>query len=349
MNTGVAVGWDIGGANLKVALASPDGSIERVAVIPCELWRGLDQLDRALAAAPLPPAPQIGGHAVTMTGELCDLFANRRSGVRAIVEAMTAQLPGSAIGFYALDGELLPAPQAIEAWSTVASANWMATAAFAAAHVGDGLVIDVGSTTTDVVPLSGGRAVPAATSDATRMQQGELLYSGALRTPVMALVDQVPWDGAWGGVAAELFATSADVYRLTGDIGADDDPGPAADGGDKTEIASARRLARQVGIDFEPALLPAVRLLARHIADRQRERLAIAIDRVSSRAPHRLPGTLVGAGVGRFMVRQLAQRLGVPYRDFGDLPGMNGDAAAVAAPACVMAALAGGAVRDARA
>ncbi|MBT8445612.1 MAG: S-layer protein, partial [Gammaproteobacteria bacterium] len=117
---------------------------------------------------------------------------------------------------------------------------------------------------------------------------------------------------------------------------------------DKTVAGSARRLARQVGVDFEPALLPAVRLLANHIADRQRERLAAAVDRICSRAPDSLPGTLVGAGVGRFMVSQLAQRRAMRYRDFGELPGMNGRSAAVAAPACVMAVLASRAARAAR-
>ena len=337
MSKRYAAGWDIGGANLKLALATLDGNVEQVAVLPCPLWQGLDELRSALRAAPLPPAAQIAGHAVTMTGELCDLFADRRSGVRAIVETATEALAGAAMLFYALDDELLAPPLAIDAWQRVASANWMAGAACAADSVQDGLFIDIGSTTTDIVPLLDGRAAPGATTDAGRLQIDELLYCGVLRTPVMALADRLPWAGAWSGVAAELFATSADVFRLTGDIGPDDDPGAAADGGDKSEAGSARRLARQVGADYDATLLPALQLLARHIADRQCGRLAASADRISSRSPGSLPGTLVGAGVGRFLVRRLAQRLSRPYRDFGELPGMQAPDAAVAAPACVMA------------
>jgi len=81
----VVIGWDIGGAHLKGALLE-DGRVRDVAQWPCELWRGLSRLDDAFTTA----LERWKGwrqalHAVTMTGEMADLFPHREAGVAAIV------------------------------------------------------------------------------------------------------------------------------------------------------------------------------------------------------------------------------------------------------------------------
>ena len=74
--------------------------------------------------------------------------------------------------------------------------------------------IDAGTTTTDLVPLEGGAVAARGYSDGERLAEGELVYTGVVRTPVMAVARTAPFDGRMQRIAAERFATMADVWRL---------------------------------------------------------------------------------------------------------------------------------------
>src|SRR5436305_1575238 len=82
-----------------------------------------------------------------------------------------------------------------------------------------------------------------------RLACGELVYTGLTRSFLMSLCRMAPVAGAWTPLACEHFATSADVYRILGELPEDADQLPAADGRDKTIAASRARLARMVGRD----------------------------------------------------------------------------------------------------
>ena len=51
----------------------------------------------------------------------------------------------------------------------------------------DALLIDVGSTTADVVPIVAGRVAATGRNDLERLQAGELVYTGVLRTNLAAI------------------------------------------------------------------------------------------------------------------------------------------------------------------
>ena len=175
-----------------------------------------------------------------------------------------------------------------------------------------------------------------ALGDAERLTSDTLIYTGVVRTPVMAVVQRVPFNGQMQRMAAEHFATMADVSRLIGKLDVIHDLTETADGQGKSQLESARRLARMLGRDVESAPMLAWQALAHFIANMQLQDLLTA---VKAQAPK----TLIGAGVGRFLVRDMAQRLNVVYVDFADL--IEGDseardAAAVCAPAYAVAYLA---------
>lgn len=313
MRRGGLIALDIGGAHLKAALFDDTGTLLDLAQVPCPLWQGLDRLDAALAAV-LSRWGEPRRVAATMTGELADLFDDRADGVRRIVEATRSTLPGADLEVFAGPLGLIPAGAAAGHEEAVASANWHATA-LVAAMAGDGVLLDVGSTTTDIVPLADGAPRQAGYTDAERLDSGELVYTGVVRTPVMAVAAAVPFTGRRRALMAELFATMADVHRLTGTLPEEADQHPAADGRDHGIPASARRLLRMVGEDLGPDTLPAARRLARHLAECQLRQIEDALDQVLSRGPGD-GAPLVGAGVGRFLVRRLAERRQLPYRDF---------------------------------
>ena len=337
------VGWDIGGAHLKLARLR-DGTVVALRQLPCALWQGVDRLAAAMTEG-LAGWPRPERHAMTMTGELADIFADRAQGVRAILAAVAQRIEPSAIAVYASDGAFLSLASAADDPARVASANWHASARLAAARLGDGVLVDIGSTTTDIVPFRGGAVAAQGGDDAARLASGELVYRGAVRTPVMAVVQQVEIDGVRSGVMAEHFASMADVYRLTGELPDHADQHATADGRGKSVPESAARLARMVGRDAASAPAETWRRLARSIADHQLQQLEDAAARVVAAAALPSEAPLIGAGVGRFVAAALARRLDRPYCPFDSIidasDGAVAAAAADAAPAAAVALLLG--------
>lgn len=334
-------GLDIGGAHLKAVRLDPDGQVAAALQLPCALWQGLDWLAAALAALHerQPPAELL---AVTMTGELADLFPDRATGVKQIAAAATAALPGCSLRFWAGRRGFVAGDAVAAHAGEIASANWLATASLAAARIGDGVLIDLGSTTTDILLLAGGAVAAEGASDRERLATGELVYTGLTRTALMALARAAPFAGRRVALMNELFATTADIHRVLGHLPDAADQHPAADGGAKDWPGSARRLARMVGADLAEGSPRAWRELAAWFARRQLRQIEDALalqlsrDRVAETAP------LVGAGCGHFLVRELALRGGRPYRGFADLIDAAPEAAgwvATCAPAVAVARL----------
>ncbi|PWC37847.1 hydantoinase/oxoprolinase family protein [Azospirillum sp. TSO35-2] len=336
----ITLGLDVGGAHLKAAWFST-GELVEVAQEPCPLWQGLDRLEAALAAI-------VGRHgrvaraAVTMTGELVDLFADRADGVGRILDTLAAALPGVELAVFAGPAGFLDPATARLRVAEVASANWHATAALAALVLPAGILVDIGSTTTDIVPFADGRVRNAGYTDATRMETGELLYTGVVRTPVMAVAARAPVNGVWRGVMAEYFATMADAHRLAGTLPEGADLHPTADGRDKGLEASARRLTRMIGADLADADAAAWRRLASYFIDRQTRAVEDGLAQVVSRGVVPDDAPLVGAGVGRFLVERVAARTGrahCPLMAAAGLPERWRSAAADCAPAVAVALL----------
>jgi (4-(4-[2-(gamma-L-glutamylamino)ethyl]phenoxymethyl)furan-2-yl)methanamine synthase len=344
------VGWDIGGAHLKLARVR-DGTVMALRQLPCALWQGIDRLAMAIPEG-LAGWPTPACHAVTMTGELADIFPDRAAGVRAILATVAERVERAAVAVYSSDGTFISAGSAAAHPARVASANWHATAQVVAAELGTGLLVDIGSTTTDLVPIRGGAVVAQGADDAARLASDELVYRGVVRTPVMAVVRQVELDGVRSGVMAEHFANMADVYRLIGELPDHADQHATADGRGKSVPESAARLARMVGRDAASAPEEAWRRLARDIAEAQLRQVQAAAERVLAAAA--LPGDapLIGAGVGRFLVPELARRLLRPYRGFDSViaaaDATVAAAAADAAPAVAVALLLGAPSSSAR-
>lgn len=152
---GAIIGWDIGGANIKAARIEEGQAEPLVVERPLPLWRELHRLSAVLAEAAdsLGPAKTM---AVTMTAELADCFANKREGVGGVLDAFRTAFPDVEPWVYGTDGTFRDAAAARQRPYRVAAANWMASATLVARTFPDALFLDVGSTTTDVIPIVGG-------------------------------------------------------------------------------------------------------------------------------------------------------------------------------------------------
>ena len=313
-----SAGYDVGGAHVKVALVD-NGRIVHVEQIACALWRGLDQLDEALAHA-LAITGRADKHAVTMTGELADVFPDRYSGVVSLVERMVTVL-GRQSRFWMGPRGMGSAEQAVANYCDVASTNFLAAASVAARRADDGLLIDMGSTTTDIVPFLGGAVTSRGASDADRLRTGELVYTGLTRTPVMAVATRGVFQGQWQGLARDPFATMADVRRVTGELPDCVDQHGTADGRGKSKDESRARLARCFGRDVASGEDEAWLMAARALAEEQVRSIQDGCLAVLSAAPLHPSPTIVTAGIGAKVALEVARRLGLPAVSFGELIG----------------------------
>lgn len=316
------IGWDVGGAHLKAALMNNDGALLEVLQVPCALWKGLALLSQSIEDITQLLSAKYGVrdevcHAVTMTGELVDLFDNRQIGVLEISKLVSIELAGDVFFYRAANAEqsLIPSDKVYENWETIASANWHASAALVAEQAKTGLLVDIGSSTTDMVLFRLGRVSCVGFSDAARMQCNELIYSGVVRTPLMAIANTISWGAGESNVAAEYFATMADVYRLTGDLEPEDDMADTADGHDKSLESSARRIARMVGHDVEDATMDQWLELAIAFKSIQKQRLADAIEGhlqlLTTLEPSLSTLKLIGAGVGSFLLEEIVGEMNI--------------------------------------
>jgi probable H4MPT-linked C1 transfer pathway protein len=284
------IGLDVGGANLKAAHSSG------VAVLqPFALWNNPGGLAEALGTliGSLPPAEIL---AVTMTGELCDCYESKRQGVNAILDAVEMVAGNRPILIWQNQGRFVSVPEARANPLQTAAANWLALATFAGryAPTGPALLLDVGSTTTDLVPLRDGKPVPRGRTDPERLRCQELVYTGVRRTPLCALLG--------GGGAAELFATTLDVYLVLGSIRENPADCDTADGRPATRRAAHARLARMLCADRETSTEEERRRLAERVLLRQVMLLTGAVESGVKRLPGP-PETVVLAGSGEFLAR----------------------------------------------
>lgn len=271
------LGWDIGGANIKAATS--DG---RAVSVPFAMWLRPQELVAQLVEL-AGALPGCRSWAVTMTGEMADVFDDRAVGVAALVEQtlQAAQQCGiEDVVFYSVAGSFVDAAAAVAAPDTVASANWHALANWAAGQVDSpALLIDIGGTTTDIIALEPKRVVTTSRSDFDRLASGELVYLGGGRTPVCSLVDRLPFQGQQVPVMREVFATTDDCALLLGLVAEASEDRSTCDGAPRTVAAAANRLARMIGLDHRHLDLAAARELARVVIAAAAERVAAAIAR----------------------------------------------------------------------
>ncbi len=325
---------DIGGANTKAAWL--DGESLRTVSRPFEVWRDREALAAVLrdVAAEVAAGP---AHAVaiTMTAELSDAFRTKREGVAFVLDAAQDALGDRPLSVLTTAGELVSVAAARARPWDVAAANWVATAlAVAQAHP-DALLIDVGSTTADIVPIAGGRVAATAHNDLERLLAGELVYTGVLRTNLAAIASRVPVRGGWCPVSSEYFAISADVHLVLGHLSPDAYDCPTPDGRPTTAAFARERIARLVCSDVEQLDTAEIDAIAAYLHGEQLRALEEAARRVQRALAADAPVVLVGAGA--FLGREVAARLGRAVAD-GPWSATDGEMAPAAALAALLAA-----------
>lgn len=323
---GTILGLDVGGANLKGATAD-----RRAVSLPFALWKQPDALPTKLAelTSQFPDATEF---AVTMTGELCDCYETKREGVDAILDAVAFAAAECRVRVWGTDGDWHAVDESRANPLLVAASNWHALATFAGRLVptGTAVLLDIGSTTTDVIPIRDGRPIALGATDVSRLASRELVYTGVRRTPACAILGPM--------FAAEFFATSLDAHLLLGTIPEDPADTDTADGRPATCEKAHARLSRMLGGDPEVISTDGTRALSERMVQTQIAQIDDAVNRAVARLETR-EATLISSGSGEFLVGMLRREGTKPERV--SLNAVLGPEVSACAPAYALAVLAG--------
>lgn len=313
------LGLDIGGANIKAALLQCQGQkvmTYSVAAKPFEIWQHPDKLSMLLQKL----NRELGGGdvskiAVTMTAELSDAFRTKREGVICILDAVKQAFKKSSIYPFGLDGSFLPLDNAYQTPLLCAASNWLASAQFLASVYPNCLLIDIGSTTTDIIPIQHGKVISQGRTDPQRLISGELVYSGILRTNPNTIVTHIPIGGRSCGVAAEYFTCMADVYLILGKISPESYSCPTPDGRAKTVLAAQERLARLICADCEILSEKELEKMACYIFEKQLQQITESLLLVLSSLQNNFDFSVALIGSGHFLTQEVVRRLGLSTID----------------------------------
>lgn len=299
------LGIDIGGANLKAADAHCFAASRSF-----PLWKRPDDLAAALIDL-IAESPACDSLAITMTGELADCFVTKAEGVNTILSAVELAAAGRQVLVYLCDGRWVEVGTARAEALLAGASNWHALAAFAGRYLGLGelgLLVDIGSTTCDLIPLGPTGPVAMGMTDPERLAAGELVYTGIERSPVCAVVFELPWRGAPCSVAQEFFAQTQDAYVLLDELEEDIQNCDTADGRPLTKKNAHARLARSICADTTMFSMADAYRAATVLHATQLELLVNAARRVLV-AMTEAPTTIVLSGHGEFLGRKLLERL----------------------------------------
>jgi probable H4MPT-linked C1 transfer pathway protein len=312
------LGLDIGGANSKAAyvVTQKGGAIKevKVAVEYFPVWKEPAKLSEALLKLKKSLSQEaLDGVGVTMTAELSDAYQTKREGVNGILDCVQKTFTGLPIYVLNVDAKLEPPIRARDAPLSVAAANWAATGWLVSQYFENCVVVDIGSTSTSIIPVINGKVSAQSKTDLDKLLSGELVYTGSLRTNVAAIVQAVPVKGGVAGVSSELFALSGDVHLVLGHITEEQYISETADGRGKTRFEALARLARVVCADTEMLTEAEIVEIANYIYSKQVQQVTNGLSRVYTRAKQ-LASTKVPvlvAGLGKdFLARKAAEQVG---------------------------------------
>jgi hypothetical protein len=342
------IGWDIGGANTKASLVRFSGgkTVEIRSILRYfPIWmEGKERLPEVLKELKdeLLKGEQVDAVAVTMTAELSDAYYTKREGVNHILDSVKIAFQNEEplIRVVDADAKLRTVEEARMEPLKVSAANWPATGWLVSQQLKNTILIDIGSTTTDIIPISEGKVTAVGKTDPERLVSGELVFTGALRTPISAITRTLTYHGKPCRVSSEKFALSADVHLVLGHITEDEYTCDTADGRAKSRKDSLARLARVICADTEILTETEIVAIAREAHEAQLSTVCDGIQQVA----HELQTTgslkrkysITVAGLGRrFLATEAARKIG--FTDILDLEDVIGHQCAVTAPSAAAA------------
>jgi probable H4MPT-linked C1 transfer pathway protein len=289
------IGWDIGGAHIKAAKIDFKKKTSKTKQLYSPIWKNVNYLKKSIKLIKK-KLGKTNYHAITMTAELSDIFPDRKNGVKHIINLSSKILGEKNIFFYSKKN-FLKKKLAIKKPFELNSMNWHATASFVSNFFPNCILVDIGSTTSDIIPIKNKEIISKDVSDYQRLKSNELIYLGVLRTPIQAVERKK-------NLINENFANLSDVYRVLNKIPSTFDLLPTLDRKTKNKHDSARRIARIFGKDYKKNHFLKWKKIAYQIEGEHLKILKSVIKKIEKKNfLKKVP--IIGAGIGEFLVKKI--------------------------------------------
>lgn len=342
------IGFDIGGANIKAALVRVEEDFIKDLRTKLEyfpIWkRGKEKLPQTLRdlRSHLAETEALSAVGVTMTAELSDIFYTKKEGVNYILDCVSQVFSDTPIWVLNVEAALMPIKDAKIEYLKVAAANWAATGWMISKvmKIRDCIIVDVGSTTTSIIPIVNGEIAARGKTDLEKLINGELIYTGTLRTNVAAICNTIPLRRRKVMVSSEFFAQSGDVHLILNNISEMEYSVDTPDGRGKSKEEAMARLARVICADIETLSENEIISIAKYIWDKQVELICRGLRHVyrSLKSPSKkIPVIVTGIG-RRFLAKKAAEKAG--FTQIIDLGELMGEDVAVMSPSVGVALMA---------
>jgi len=268
-----------------------------------------------------------------MTAELSDAFFTKKEGVNYILDCVPKVFLNVPTFVLNTEAKLISVKEARQEPLRVAAANWSATGWMVSQIIKDCIIIDVGSTSTSIIPIIHGKIAAKGKTDLEKLMTGELVYTGSLRTNVAAVLGSVPLRGGEAKVSSELFAQSGDVHLVLDNIDEEDYMVETPDGRGKTRREALARLARVVCADIDMLSEQEIVAIARRVWEKQIEQISEGLKHVYKQlklsASRKI--SIVVTGMGRdFLAKKAAQKAG--FKQVIDIGELLGEDVAIMSP-----------------
>ncbi|MHA1269414.1 MAG: hydantoinase/oxoprolinase family protein [Candidatus Helarchaeota archaeon] len=338
------LGFDIGGANIKASFVK-NGELINNFLKYYPMWTSdLDKLTEILEKIKNKTIEneRIDVVAITMTAELSDAFYTKREGIIKIINSLKEvfQEKLDNLYFITIYGTFIKIDEVLKDPLQIAAANWVATSKFVGKSYKNCILIDIGSTTTDIIPIFNGIPQCYGKMDPDRLLSGELIYTGVLRTEIPSITHYVPYKKELCRIASEKFALSADIHLVLGNITTNDYTSDTADGRQKDRRNSLARIARIICADVEILSEDEILEIANYIYSKQIEQIKSGLEQVfNSVNKFDLETTqIIITGLGsEFLARESAEKLG--FKNILNLDNILGKGGGIVAPSASIALL----------
>jgi len=314
----IYIGWDIGGAHTKYTTSKEKSFSFNSKIIPLKIWNNLDHLEKIINDVHNKYLKSYNIiNAISMSAEMCDIFDNRKVGVRKILSLFDKKLFKNYI--YSSKYGIIENSKKLN-HQTVASMNWHIIADYLRSIRKNLIAIDLGSTTTDIILIRNHKCINKRVDDLSGLISSELLYTGILRTPIFSIIKRIRISDKYYHLIPEYYATMADVYRLLDIITLKEDYSDTADGRSKSKSDSLARVSRSLGFDYKPKNKKLIISICEKIMSEHLDQISYNIeDHVNKNYKHTKSLEFVGLGVGKSIIKKICMRNKWFYKDIGNL------------------------------
>ena len=312
------IGWDIGGANIKAAIIHTEKNlIKSIKIIkeyfpiwkqPNKLAERLSEIKKRLCST------QPDAMGLTMTAELSDIYRTKREGVNHVLNSAIKAFNQTPFLVLNVESKLISVSKAKMNPLEIAAANWIATGWLVSQKIKNCVVVDVGSTSTSIIPIINGKISAVGKNDLEKLMVGELVYTGCLRTNIATIVNSIPFREGQIKVSSELFSQSGDIHLILGNIVEEEYCSETPDNRGRKKNNAMERLARVICGDLEIIEENEIYRMAEHIYSKQIDQVSEGLKKVYSQANLSGKGDMpvVVTGIGKdFIARKAAKKLSI--------------------------------------